>query len=508
MRLWPRTKSQKQADAAEAQVREQRAILERERIDAKRDALTLRRKIAMSVHRAAEQNRFTNDWIAPATSADSAIVADMPRTNARARQLVRDDPWAKSIVRSFRRNVVGTGITPLIDKKPFKRDFEAWMNNPRAIDMERRRSLPMIQQWAMSEVVTVGEAFIVRWVTGDGLQLQCFEYEQLDRYKITERSTGNEVRHGIEVDEHGAPVAFHFYKHHPNDIRGLARPAPITLESMRVPARFVCHIMDPERVRQTHGFSRMGPVIRKIRDLSEYDAAMLRVARAEACIGLLIKGGDDSVDPLELDGLNVAYIDEDESVDTFTPSRPGGQYDPYMQIQIRSIAAGVGTSYGQIARDFTQGNFSGQRVASIEDRREFMQLQQMLITQLCEPIMQDWQFVWAMQNVDRSADYFITGEQPEPVQWQGQGWDWVDPEVQGKAIERKMRLGLTSRTRECNLLGLTPEQLDREMASDGTLEAVARAQGDGRENPSPDKPQPTDITDTQQQPLPEVADAA
>jgi lambda family phage portal protein len=445
----------------------------------------------LSVHRAAEQNRFTNDWIAPATSADSSIVPDLARVNARSRQLVRDDPWARSIVRGFRRNVIGTGITPSVDNQPYKRAWERWSTNPAMMDMERRRTFLMVQQWAMDEVVTVGECFVVRWIVGQGtnrrLVLQCFEFEQLDQYKIGNGQTGNEIRHGIEVDANGAAVAFHFYKHHPNDIRGLARPAPMTLDSMRVPAEMVCHIYDPERVRQTHGISRLAPVLRKIRDLTEYDAAQLRAARAEASIGLLINGGDDSEEPLQLDGLNVAYLSEDEKVTQFTPQRPGNVYDPFVIAQLKAIAAGVGLSYPLIARDFSGGSFGSQRQNSIEDRREFGPLERMLITQLCDPTMNDYVFVWSMQNPELSGDYFLTDES-DPINWQGQGHEWVDPEQQGKGVLRQMQLGLTTRTREASKLGTTVEELDREMQQDGTREVVAQTQSDGRENPKPEQP--------------------
>lgn len=477
------------AEEAQAKVAKEKARLELDRLRLRREGVKARRKM-LSIHRAAEQNRLTYDWHAPATSADSAIVPDLSRLNARARQMVRDDPWAKSIVRAFRRNVIGTGITPSIDDKAYRDDWRRWSGTPEAMDMERRRTFLMVQQWAMDEVATVGEAFVVRWITGHGanrrLTLQCFEFEQLDTYKIGEHTTGNEVRHGIEVDANGAAVAYHFYKHHPNDIRGLARPAPLTLDSMRIPASMVCHIYDPERVRQTHGISRMAPVLRKLRDLSEYDASQLRVARAEASIGLLIRGGDDE-EELKLDGLNVAYLAQDEEVTPFTPTRPGNTYDPFVKAQLKAIAAGVGLSYDQIARDFDGGSFSSKRQGSIEDRREFAPLQQMFITQLCEPVMADFVFVWAMQHAAQSGDYFLRAE-PEAVEWQGQGWEWVDPEQQGKGVERMMRLGLTNRTIEANLLGRTVGKLDEQIATDGTRETLANLQPDKRENPAPESP--------------------
>ena len=504
--IWPWRKS----DAAPDPLRDEIAKLRLEKVRLQRSAVRARRKVMLGVHRAAEQNRLTNDWLAPATSGDSEILADIPRVNARARQVIRDDPYARSIVRSFKRNIVGTGITPSLDGRPYEAAWKAWARDKHLVDREGRRNFVAIQRWCVSELVAAGEAFVVRWIMArEGLRpprlmLQCFEFEQLDRYKLEERTTGNEVRGGIEVDEHGRPVAYHFYRRHPNDVRGLARPAPLMLESFRVPARYVSHFYDPDRVRQTRGISRLAPVLRKIRDLSEYDATQLQVARAEASIGLLIKStamdeAGDATEPLQLDGLNVAYLAEGEDVTPFTPTRPGREYEPFTKSQLRAIAAGVGISYEQLARDLSQTTYSGGRQGSIDDHREWQPLGGMLAEDVCQPVLDDWTYVWATNNPAESGDYFLT-EDSKPVVWQGQGWDWVDPEAQGAAVERKMRLGLTSRTRELNLLGTSVAEIDRERGSDGTAEIVkALGKADGREVPAPARPETTQ--------LPEVAHA-
>lgn len=494
---------------AEARVRKEQAKLKLERIKLRRDGVRARRRLMLSVSRAAEQDRFTKDWIAPETSADSETISDIPRVNARARQLLRDDPYAISIQRCFQRNVVGTGITPAIDDKPYSAAWAEWSRTPAVMDMERRRNFIDIQGWAIDECVAVGEAFVVRWIMQqpDGshrLVLQLFESEQLDRYKIEHE--GNEVRGGIEVDEYGAPVAYHFYRRHPHDIRGLNRPAPLMLETMRIPASMVCHIYDPQRARQTRGISWLRPVLRKLRDLAEYDATQLRVARAEASIGLIITGSaidenGNPEDPLELDGLNVAHLAEGESVTPFAPTRPGREYEPFLKAQLRAIAAGVGLSYEQLARDLTQTTYSGGRQGSIDDHREFEPLIGMLISQLCEPVFRDFVFVWAMQNPEASQDFFLRDQADlATARWQGQGWDWVDPEAQGKAIERKMLLGLTTRTIEATRLGLTTKLIDKQAAEDGTLDVIDRLRRDKREAPQPaESPDATSPRRTQQE---------
>ena len=491
------------ADEADARLRRAKTLLALDTIKARRERLR-RHRAFLSTHRAAEQNRLTNDWVAPATSADSAILADIPRVTARVRQLIRDDGYAKSVVRSFVRNVVGTGLTASIDDRPYQKAWKAWARDKRRVDREKRRNLVGMQRLIVRELIAAGEIFIVRWILprrgtrAARLVLQAFESEQLDRYKIEHAPSGNEVRGGVEVDIHGAPVAYHFYKDHPNDVRGLARPKPITLESMRVPAAMVSHVYDPERVRQTRGISPLTPVVRKLRDLLMYDTAQLQVARAEASIGLLVRGTALDTDgnpenPLELDGLSVAYLTEDESVDQFVPSRPGSEYDPFVTQQLRGVAAGAGISYEQVARDLRKTTYSGGRQGSIEDHREYEPMQQMLIDDFLNEVFEDWVVVWGLKNTEASGDLFLDDEFDYP-DWQGQGWDWVDPEKQGAAVERQMRLGLTTRTIECSRLGRNVALIDEQRGQDGTDEFVASlGKADGREVPAPDAPDSTEV---------------
>ncbi|MEO0966535.1 MAG: phage portal protein [Planctomycetota bacterium] len=449
------------------------------------------RRAQLAYHRAAERNRLNDDWRAQPSSADSSIFPDLRGINARCRQLVANDPYAKSIVRAFVRNVVGRGITPSIDNKNYRRDFKRWARSAARCDIEGRRNFRKIQAWAVREKKTVGEAFVVRWVVPgpfntQSLKLQCVESEQLDIYKLQEPTTGNDIRMGVEVDDRMRIVAYHVYKHHPHDVRGLHRPAPLLLESMRVPAAMVCHVYDPERVQQSRAASELTPSAPRLHDLSEYNASELKTARAESGIGLIIRGAEDG-GTLDIDGVNVAYVDDADEVTSYTPSRPGGQYAPFTRAQLQAIAAGAGTSYNQAARDFSDGSYSSARLGAIEDHREYAVEQEDLIEQLCRPVLSDFVHLWSSAN-DADA-YFVDDLDPtEDIDWQGDGWDWVDPEADGKSIERKMRLGLTSRTREASRLGTTVGELDREIAADGTEKIIARLGGDGRENPAPDRP--------------------
>ena len=61
-------------------------------------------------YQGARMSRLTADWITSGTSADSEIKSSFKALRNRARQLVRDNDYAKQAVRAIQNNVIGHGI--------------------------------------------------------------------------------------------------------------------------------------------------------------------------------------------------------------------------------------------------------------------------------------------------------------------------------------------------------------------------------------------------------------
>lgn len=506
----PKTIEQRAADAATRLALEE-TQLKRQQIKLQKKIVSAQQEAALSTYQAAKRNRLTRDWRAPNVSGNAAILSDSATLIARGRQMVRDDPNAAAIKRSIRRNVVGTGITSTSTAKteggqliPFfndaaDNDFSIWANDPKLCDIERRRTFAQIQSWAIGEVAEVGEALVIKSYVerrdAVGLVLQCVEAEQLDD-DILAGEDGREVIGGVEVDDFGAAVAYHIRPRHPNDTRGFTRAGQWFRpdirkpdqhdtresdekgtkthfnQSVRLPAERVCHIFDAERARQARGVTRMSASLMKMRDASTFDEAQLIAAKAEACQGLIITSetpnpsgvtalkdgvsdGEDAHanEELALQPLMVARLQPGESITGFTPTRPGGQYAPFTNIQDRKIAAGAGLSYEQMTRDFSNGNFSSQRQTLLEDRREFEPLQQLLISALCAPIRNEFIFWAVIEGRLIAPGYAENQRRYNAADWRAQGWEWIDPAKQAAGIEKALAIGLTNKTDEANKLG-------------------------------------------------------
>lgn len=451
----------------------------------------------LSTYAGAVMNRRTKDWRAVSSSADAAILPDWITLTARSRQLVRDNPYAKSITGAFRRNVIGKGITPkasTVDEtgkprvdanKQINHLWRLWAHNKWACDVEGVKTFPAMQRQAVAQIPEVGE-FIFVWSytarserSGDllavpGLQLQAIEPERLWLGQIpgatggifapaVNPDTGYEVRGGIEVDKRGRPVAYWISPTHPNDPYGQTQPPE------RIPADRVFHLFVQDRPRQTRGVTWFAPVLGKMRDLGEYDATQLDAARIEACIALIINrntapagpptitgvAGESSTDR---DGNRLAEMQsgmifegtDGETVTGMYPQRPGSMYRPFVQQHLRAISAGVGLQYETVARDFTGGSFSSQRQGMLEDRREYETFQQDIIDNLMRGVWRLFVTFAVAEGLVDGVDMGVFSADTAGwtrAEFMADGWQWVDPQKEANAALTALQARLTTRSR-------------------------------------------------------------
>lgn len=486
-------------------------------------------RTALATYKMAEVNRFTKDWKRRRRNADLTIVPDAPITQARARQLVRDDAYCASAVRAFVRNVVGRGvqITPtrkLDDGTPdtawkaaASAYWDEWASDPKRCDVEGRRTFTMILEWCVREYTTVGEGLLHRVESANGvmfqtmeaddlnMQLESFEFDGPGGEKLSRRVVG-----GVEIDENNAAVAYHFAS---SEQETLPNEQPW---KQRIPAERIIHFFDPERACQTRGITKFAPVGLRARNLSEYDSNQLLAARAEACIGFITKlaqsnapfGTTDEEETSsesssesetttttpevsDLSPLMLARLTEGEDVVPFTPSRPGDLYEPFTKAQLRAIAAGLGISYELIARDFTGGTYSSQRQGMLEDRREFRRIQDMLIALVVRPVRRSV-IEWGILHGGLSAPGYTLA----PASWLAarfmpDGWQWIDPEKEANGAKLAIEAGLSTREIECGKQALDWEAITEQNGIENdTREAKGLVDSDAPFAPTAQNPVP------------------
>ena len=352
---------------------------------------------------AAAQDSRASAWAPSGGSATAEVGMAAATVARRARDAVRNDPYAARIVDLWTGNAVGAGITT---RWPDARHAEAWRrwSDSTACDAEGRLDLYGLQALVMRAVVESGECFVrllpaeITLANPIGLRLQVLESDHLDtaRQGVIE---GIPTLQGIALGEAGEPVGYWLHRVHPG--ASWILPGATWLSSERIPAAEVLHIYRKRRPGQLRDVSWLAPVLTRLRDLGDYEAALLMKAKIEACLAAVVT--EEGEDALTGSATNLLRDAQGRAVESFEPGMilyrrgmgsvevvnpsGGGSHAAFARRALEAAAIGAGLTYDQVSGDLTQANYSSLRAGKIEFRRLCEQVQYgMLIPMLVRPI--------------------------------------------------------------------------------------------------------------------------
>lgn len=409
-------------------------------------------------------SRLTADWVTSGTSADAEIDGSLVRLRNRARQLVRDNPYARQAMRAIAANVVGRGIR-LQGRVPMQRGggrldqtlngrieqgWQQWSRKDRC-HVAGKLSLVEILRLAMRSVAESGEVFIrvVDEPFGRStipLALEIIEADYCDEGKSHgPDDQGNEWRMGVKVDRWGRPISYAFRTRHPGDLTN-----GVGHQITEVPASQVIHLFVTERPGQTRGAPWMASAVKRLHHLAGYEEAEVVRARASSSLMGFITSpegelqGDEVYDDERVSNFEPGvfkYLAPGESVNVPQLDAPDGQFEPFMRGMLRAVAAAIGCSYETVSRDFSQSNYSSSRLSLLEDREEWRTLQDWLIEHLLQPVFERWLMAAVGSGALVLPGYEQMPERFEAVRWYPRGWAWVDPGKEVQAYKDAVRAG-------------------------------------------------------------------
>ena len=220
-------------------------------------------------------------WAPSGGSATAEVAGAAATVSRRARDAVRNDPYATRIVDLWTGNAVGAGITTRWPDAAHAAAWRRWSDST-SCDAERRLDLYGLQALAMRAVVESGECFIrllpaeVTPANPIGLRLQVLESDHLDTTR-TGLLDGLATLQGIGLDDAGAPSIYWLYPRHPgNWWPGM----PAAYASEPIAARDVLHLYRKRRPGQLRDVSWLAPVLMTLMPdpTTETTTAVLSVA--------------------------------------------------------------------------------------------------------------------------------------------------------------------------------------------------------------------------------------
>lgn len=426
----------------------------------------------------------------PSRSHVNTLIASSGRTVvARARFLVRNNPYGQAATECFTANLVGCGITPSwsLDDQVLKKTIQsAWLRWTDEADSEGVTDLYGLQRRIAREIFIAGECFVRRRprFMRDGLsvplQLQVIPSEQLPIERNLVLDNGNRVRQGIEFDRIGRRVAYHFWKVHPGDITESSEFGKITI----VPASDILHVYDPLEAGQIRGLPRLTPAIVAMWMLDTYDDAEMERKRVAALFTAFVKRNDpdgamfneaeeaaakssNGIAEISLEPGTLQTLLPGEDIVTAAPADVGQSYDPFQYRMLTRICAPLGLPYSAVTGDMVKANYSNQRAALLEMRRRMESLQYgVMVHQMCRPLI-----AWFLDAAVLAGTIDLPGYAADPAPYQvvthiPPKWDWVDPlkDVQAEVIA--VDNGFKPRSLVIQERGDDPIETDARIAAD------------------------------------------
>jgi lambda family phage portal protein len=450
--------------------------------------------------KAANVGRLFGDWTTSTLSADSELRNDLSKLRARSRELKDNNEYAQKFIAMLKTNVLGeNGISlrnkakdpdkvtggKLVSGSPDifanKQIEDAWWEWGKKENCTVTRNLTWcdVQKIVLEAVATDGE-HLIRKVRGFPhnkfkFALQLIESDLLDIELNKDLGGGRKIKMGVQLDQWDAQEGFWLHKSNPNDSYPTQN---FSLRHEFVPANEIVHPFIQRRAGQCRGYPWMMTSAAGMQMLGGYEEAELVASRVAAGkMGFLEVTGDAEYTG-DKDALGNKYMDADPGTiealapgltyKAHDPQHPNSAYGTFMKTRLRGIAAGLGTvSYNTLANDMESVNFASGKLGLDEERLGWRMIQNWFAESVCNEIFPDWlEAALLTQIVRLPMAKFDKFNQPT---WRGRRWEYVNPQQEVTAIEKRLALKLTSRTRELDKLGDDRDELFQEIKEETEL---------------------------------------
>jgi lambda family phage portal protein len=348
----------------------------------------------------------------------------------RSRDVYMGVPIAAGALKTLRTHAVGSGLMakPQIDgeylhltneetkklEADIEREFCLWADTPDC-DMERIDDFYSLQQLAFLSWVMNGDCIALmptsrRKGQPYDLRVQLIEADRL--CNPPGPCVDPLIVQGVETNARGEVVAYHICSRHPlsyrSDAVGKTEWVRVEAYGKRTGRKNVLHIMTRERIGQRRGVPFLAPVIEAIKQLGRYTDAEIVAAVVSGMFTVFIQkdnaadgmplgevGTDGDGAPLPDDGTvamgNGAIVDLNpgETVNFANPSRPAGNFAPFVEAIVRQIGAGLEIPYEVLMKTFNS-SYSASRGAMAEFWQTVYMLRDWLASDFCQPIYEEW----------------------------------------------------------------------------------------------------------------------
>lgn len=442
----------------------------------------------------------------PKGSADSDLLPELDDINTRARDLIRNEPVAKSGVEAQLELIVGTGVVvqPKPDHKALgitKEAADEWATRMKSLfqelsestflDASRHNTLLDLMRLATRTRIAVGEFAFAPLYLPDrpgakfGTSIQMIDPDRISN--AHDMPDTEYTRSGVIIDDYGAPTAYQVRRAHEAD--AVFAYSPKVYEWDTIPAydengrpRFVL-AFEQERADQHRGLSALSAMMGQFKVLSEYKSAELQAALANAVVAAFTESTMPMDQLLELFGGDAAALIQNradynlklqsgtvlplfpgDKFSSHNTSRPNTAFPSFVDNVLKHIAAGFGIPKSLLMKDFSVGSYSTIKAELNSAYKAAGTAREWLKTHFLDVLYK----MVVEEAVGRGyidADAFYENQAAWcRCDWIFDGRGWLDPVREAQAAQVRIATGISTFQIECAEQGLDWEDVFRQRA--------------------------------------------
>jgi lambda family phage portal protein len=436
-----------------------------------------------------------------AADADTDLLPDLQMLRTRSRALVRNNALATGAIDTNVLNVVGSGlklnaqldrdIVPLGDEEAAAWEAHAereWRLFFETSECDAARTLTGHELAALTfrAALENGDSFTLlpRFLRGDSpyaLHLQVIEADRI--CNANDRADAAALVAGVQKDEQtGAPEAYHIMRQHPgNLIYFRNRTWDIVAARDQDGVRNILHHYRVKRPGQTRGVPYLAPVIEQLKQIERLTDAELMASVVASMFTVFVRSqtGQTELDSVaavsestpagkdrdyRLGSGAIVHLAENESIEIANPTRPNASFEPFFLAITRQIGIALGIPYEVLIKHF-EASYSASRAALLEAWKQFLAAREWLAASFYQPIYETFLYEAVVAGRLEAPGFFsdpLLRQAWCTAQWTGSSQDQIDPEKEARAAEKRLELGLTTRTEET--MKLTGGDFNRNIA--------------------------------------------
>ena len=405
---------------------------------------------------AADTGRLQSQWNTHNESAEMTDRYSRDRVRARARDLERNSDIMNSILRAFRRNVIGGGLQVRINtgddtiNKILETTWAEWCKGKNC-DVTGQQSFTQMVRMCIQRKIVDGGILILKRYTSQGVlpfQLQVIEVDELDITQLQPKTKGNKVVGGIEYNRWNRPQGYWIRQY---SIDGYTLTAPQYLE-----AKDVIFYYSKKRPSQIREFSDLSATATRIKDVNEFISAVTVKEKIAACLAVFIKrinpaGRTQGRD--QRTGTSVNYegkrvvpgmimeMNAGDEAQMLNPSGQGADATSFIKTQQRMIASASGLSYESVSRDMSDTNYSSARQSMIEDDLTYEDERELLETCLLDEVYETFVISCWLKGIITVSDFWESKEKYMAHEWVVKPKRWIDPSKEANANAVALKTG-------------------------------------------------------------------